>query len=148
MKLQNNFFQRLMDTQFGKVIKGFQIWKGLPELKNRELIAKAMRFQGGLERFLVNNLKATFRQFSEKHDEGLLKKKECIRTLIHKCSKGIARYFEGWKNDTRKDKLFNMCILSEKVLGGLESTLTNSLMGMFKVGRTKQLSLSFNRIIK
>lgn len=75
LKMQHNFFQRLMDTQFGKVIKGFQIWKNLPELKNRELIAKATRFQNGLERCLMNNLRLTFKQFSEAYEEGLLKKK-------------------------------------------------------------------------
>lgn len=48
MKMQNNFFQRLMDTQFGKVIKAINVWKNLPQLKNRELIARATKFQSGL----------------------------------------------------------------------------------------------------
>jgi hypothetical protein len=61
---------------------------------------------------VVNNLRATFRQFLNSNEVGLVKKKDSIRALIHKCCKGIARYFEGWKNDTRRDKLFSMCTRS------------------------------------
>lgn len=148
LKMQHNFFQRLMDTQFGKVIKGFHIWKNLPELKDRELIAKATRFQNGLERFLVNKLRITYKQFSEKHEEGLVKKKECIRTLIHKCCKGIARYFEGWKNDTRRDKLFSMCTKSERMLTIMNATLVTGLQGMFVTGRKQQIALKLGRAIR
>lgn len=131
MKAQNNFFQRLMDTQFGKVIKAVNIWKALPELKNREQIARATKFQNGLERFLWTNLKNTFKEMKESYENGLVKKKDSIRTLIHKCSKGISRYFEGWKNDTRRNKLLMVCKRTERLIAVMNTQLITSLQGMF-----------------
>lgn len=95
--VQNNFFQKLMNTQFGKVIGALQIWKNLPVPKNKELIGKANKFQETLQRHVNNNLKATWRAFVSDYEQGLVKKKYIMRLLIQKCSKGLGKFFEEWK---------------------------------------------------
>lgn len=42
--VQLTFLKRLCDTQAGKVVKAMMIWKGLPEPKNKQKIAKATKF--------------------------------------------------------------------------------------------------------
>ena len=62
-----HFLKKLCDSQAGKVIKGFGVWKNLPIPKNKERIAKGTRFQGCLERMLIRNIKKTVNAFKDCH---------------------------------------------------------------------------------
>jgi hypothetical protein len=81
------------------------------------------------------------------YEDGLVKKKDSIRTLIHKCSKGISRYFEDWKNDTRRNKFFMICKKTEKTMVTLNSHIADSLGKMFEIGRKAKIVKALSKII-
>jgi hypothetical protein len=66
-KLQINFLKRLCDSQAGKVIKGFMLWKNMPLPKNKERIGKATKFEFNLSKMVVRNLKVTLNAMKDAH---------------------------------------------------------------------------------
>ena len=98
-KIQTKFLNRLCDSQAGKVIKAMMIWKNLPVPKNKELIAKASRFESGLHHFGMKILRHSFGKFKDEHYFGNDRKKMAIRRLVDKSCSGIDKYFSIWKKN-------------------------------------------------
>lgn len=89
MKAQTNFLKKLCDSQAGKVIKAFVIWKNLPQPKNKALIAKASKFEQCLFTFSNKGIRFTYQIFKDQHYFGNDRKKLAIRKLVARSSSTI-----------------------------------------------------------
>lgn len=65
IQLQTNFLKKLCDSQAGKVIKAMMIWKNLPQPKNKDLIARASKFESNLHNYAFKVLRASLNRFKD-----------------------------------------------------------------------------------
>lgn len=115
IKAQTNFLKKLCDSQAGKVIKAFMIWKNLPQPKNKALIAKASKFEKCLFVFSNKGIKFTYQVFKDQHYFGNDRKKLAIRKLVARSSSTIEKYFDAWKRNNKLVTLFSQCHKVESI---------------------------------
>ena len=109
MQLQTNFLKRLCESQAGKVVKAMMIWKGLPQPKNKERIARATKFESMMAKIAMKNLRKTFNIYKDAQYFGNEKKKVAIRQLVSISCSGIQTYFNKWRNNNKLTILFSKC---------------------------------------
>ncbi len=89
IQVQIHFLKKLCDSQAGKVIKAMMIWKNLPKPKNKQLVAKASKFERNLFNIAQKMIRSTLVRFKDEHYFGNDRKKEAIRTLVARSCTGI-----------------------------------------------------------
>lgn len=115
IKIQTKFLNKLCDSQAGKVIKAMMIWKNLPKPANKEIIAKASKFESGLFRFAQKMVRFPINKFKDEHYVGNDRKKMAIRKLVAKSCSGIDKYFSIWKKNNELITLFSKCHQVERL---------------------------------
>jgi|JI10StandDraft_1071094.scaffolds.fasta_scaffold1627226_1 hypothetical protein len=107
------------------------IWKNLPKPKNKELVAKASKFEKNLFTYSQKLIKLTISKFKDDHYFGNDRKKQAIRTLVARSCTGISKYFDLWKKNNKLTTLFSQCHKVEsffEVLNKIEGKNISYLM--------------------
>ena len=109
IEIQRNFLKRLLMSKAGLVVVGFRKWQGLPELKDREALIKASRFEKGLSNFVERTLKRSFGAFRNELDEGQAFKKRAVIQLINVTMGGQKKFYNRWLQTVQNSLLYQRC---------------------------------------
>lgn len=84
-KIAKNFFNRLMQTKTGKVIKFFEKLKTVPDAKLNKRKKKGIIFESRLHNLVQRRLRFAMTPFKDCTYDANTKKKYCIDRLMRAC---------------------------------------------------------------
>ena len=85
VRISRNFFNRLMQTKTGKVLKFFQTLKTVPDAKLNQRKKKGIIFESRLHNFLQKRLRFAIIPFKDSSYDANIKKKYCLDRLLRAC---------------------------------------------------------------
>ncbi|KAL4469082.1 hypothetical protein ABPG72_007761 [Tetrahymena utriculariae] len=106
-KVQINFFQSLLDTKAGQMLRVFRIWKEIPS----RMIGPANKFQIKLQNFAHKRLRVFQDSMKFLFQEAENSKKRALQTLLLKTQSSYKRLFIEWKQMVYTDTMIRRCKL-------------------------------------
>ena len=101
-KISKNFFNKLLQTKSGKVVRLFEIWKSIPDIKIAKKKKQAIKFESRLHKMTLKFIKSAFDPFKNDSYEGSNKKKHCISKLIAASMSEEKKKFLLWRQIIRE----------------------------------------------
>lgn len=85
VQISRSFFNRLMNTKTGKVLKFFEKLKTVPDAKLNKRKKKGIIFESRLNLFVLKRLRDSITPFKENIYAAVTKKKYCLDRLLRAC---------------------------------------------------------------
>lgn len=104
-KIAGSFFERLLNTKTGKIIKLIEKWKSIPDVKFARKKKNAIIFESRLNKFYLKGLRGCLQPFKNLSYSATNKKRQCIERLIRLCQSDSRTKFDAWRNINRQAKI-------------------------------------------
>jgi hypothetical protein len=85
VRISRNFFNRLMNTKTGKVLKFFEKLKTVPDAKLNQRKKRGIIFESRLHNFTQKRLRFALTPFKDSSYNADIKKKYCLDRLMRAC---------------------------------------------------------------
>ena len=126
-KLIEGLYGKLQGTSSGRMLRLFNKWKNLPDIRSQDLVSKAANtLERSLAKLVVHSLKATFDPLKEQVSAGQNAQKRAIRELILKTMNGQKRKFLTWANYTKNQRLLDICNKAHTFFSSLDNVVQNN----------------------
>jgi len=123
VRIQRAFFNKLMNTKTGKVIKFFQTLRTVPDAKLNKRKKKGIIFESSLNRFVLKRLRDTLNPLKECIYDANTKKRYCLDRLLRACMGENKKKFLIWRNVVREGKMLVHTALFDKIFSNLQNTV-------------------------
>ena len=104
-QVSKNFFNKLLQTKSGKVVKLFELWKSLPDQNLARRKKKAIKFESQLNKMALKFIKRGFEPFKEESFEARNRKKYCLNRLVAASMGEEKKKFILWRQIVKEDKV-------------------------------------------
>jgi len=85
VQISKAFFNKLMNTKTGKVLKFFEKLKTVPDAKLNKRKKRGIIFESRLNNFVLKKLRDTLLPFKDNTYQAISKKKYCLDRLLRAC---------------------------------------------------------------
>ena len=124
------------------------IWKNLPKPTNKEIVAKASKFEAGLFRIANKIMRFSLGKFKDEQYVGNDRKKMAIRKLVEKSCSGIDKYFTIWKKNNDMITLFSKLHKVTSMATIIHSIEMDHFRLLFEGNKSQKVEASFMKIGK
>jgi len=128
VRISRNFFNRLMHTKTGKIMKFFETLKTVPDAKLNQRKKRGIIFESRLHNFVQKRLRYAMIPFKDSSYDANIKKKYCLDRLMRACMGENKKKFLIWRNVVREGKILKHTSLCEDIFANVENIFRNNFL--------------------